>query len=509
MAEKAHPDKTHVLIVGTGFAGLGTAIRLKQAGFDDFVLLEAASEVGGTWRDNHYPGAACDVESHLYSFSFRPKPNWSRMFAPQSEILEYTYECLDAYGLRPYVRLDSRVSCAIFDEDSQRWLVETESGDRYDASVIVSGTGLLSRPSKPEIDGLDSFAGATIHSAQWLDDYDFADKRVGVIGTGASAIQIVPELAPAAAQLSVFQRTPPWILPRRDRNIRGWEQALFRRIPATQQLARKIIYLKRELLALGFVGDKRVLQIAEAVARAFLKRSVPDPELRRQLTPDYTIGCKRVLLSNDYYPTLQRSNVQLVTDPIDRIEARGIVTRSRKLHEFDVLVLATGFNAAEAMAPFVVRGRGGRQLSVAWQGGAEAYLGSTVSGFPNLFMIAGPNTGLGHSSMVFMIESQISYILDCLEQMRQQGIASVDLRPEVQADYNRRLHARLDKSVWASGCKSWYQTPSGKNTTLWPGYTFEFWWRTRRFHLGDYALGFEGQIADQPHFEPGREALST
>ncbi|MEZ4224223.1 MAG: NAD(P)/FAD-dependent oxidoreductase [Polyangiaceae bacterium] len=490
--------RTHALVVGSGFAGLGMAIAMKQAGMDDFLILEAAEGVGGTWRDNHYPGAACDVESHLYSFSFRPKADWSRMYAPQREILGYLEECVDAYGLGPHLHFGRRACGARYDARARRWKVETEDGTHYSAAVLISGTGGLSRPAYPDIAGLDSFGGATFHSARWSDDVDLRHKRVGVIGTGASAIQIVPEIASDVRELTVFQRSAPWIVARPDRAIGKVEQALFRRMPALQLLARKAIYLRRELLALGFVVDPRLLKVAERMAAAYLAKCVPDLELRRKLTPDYRLGCKRVLLSNDYYQSLQRPNVQLETEAIERIEPRGVVTRDGRLHDLDVLVLATGFAAAEAVAPFPVRGVDGSELDALWQDGAEAYLGTTVARFPNLFTIVGPNTGLGHSSMVFMIESQIAYILDCLRQMRRHEIAAVTLRPEIQRAYNRDLAARLERTVWASGCRSWYRTASGKNTTLWPGFTFEFWWRTRHFDLGDYELEFDAARDERP-----------
>jgi cation diffusion facilitator CzcD-associated flavoprotein CzcO len=486
-----------IVIVGTGFAGLGMAIRLKRAGIHDFVVLEQADGVGGTWRANHYPGAACDVESHLYSFSFAPNAGWSRRFAPQAEILAYLERCTDDYGIRPHIRFGTAVRSARFDDRRGTWTIETSDGRRLEARAIVTGCGGLSRPAYPQIPGLDDFSGPMFHTARWDDAAKLAGKRVGVIGTGASAIQVVPAIASEVAELSVFQRTPPWIFAKSDAPIDARTQARYRRWPALRLLERQRLYWLHELLVLGFVVEPRLMKLAARLALGHLRRSVADPELRQKLTPSYTLGCKRILLSNDYYPALQRENVELVTDAIERVVPQGVVTRDGRLRELDAIVLATGFQAAEAVAPFAVCGRGGRDLSTEWTDGAEAYLGTTVSGFPNLFILVGPNTGLGHSSMVLMIESQIKYVLDCLVLQRQRGLGWVDVKPEVQRRYNEALHARLDRTVWATGCTSWYRTQSGKNTTLWPGFTFDFRRRTRRFDAESYELAERRSVDDK------------
>jgi cation diffusion facilitator CzcD-associated flavoprotein CzcO len=478
----------HILIVGTGFAGIGMGIRLKQAGIDDFTILEQAAGVGGTWRDNHYPGAACDVESHLYSFSFEKNPDWSRTFARQEEILAYLEHCTDKYGIRPHIRFDTPVTGGSFDEKSGLWSLTINGGETLRARVVVSGTGGLSRPALPDIPGLASFAGKTFHSARWDDRHPLEGKTVGVIGTGASAVQIVPAIAPRVGQMHVFQRTAPWILPKRDRAFSEREKERFRRSPWRMSLERAAIYWKRELTGLGFVVEPRMLSLFEPLVLRYLAKQVRDPVLRRKLTPDYHLGCKRILPTNDYYPALQRPSVELVTEGIETITPRGIVTRDGKERPLDLLILATGFEAAEAVAPFGITGRGGRDLNETWRDGAEAYLGATVAGFPNLFLLVGPNTGLGHSSMVVMIEAQIAYALSAIQTMRAQRLDLVDVRPEAQARYNEEIHRRLGKTVWASGCKSWYQTRSGKNTTLWPGLTVEFVRRTRAFDPGSYEL---------------------
>jgi cation diffusion facilitator CzcD-associated flavoprotein CzcO len=483
-------SNAHVVIIGTGFGGLGMAIRLKQAGFHDFTVLEQASGVGGTWRDNHYPGAACDIESHLYSFSFEPNPSWTREFARQAEILAYLEHCADKYGLRPHIHLDRAATSASFDEPSGLWTVETSRGGPIVARAVVSATGGLSRPSYPEIAGLSSFAGKTFHTARWDDAYPLEGKTVGVLGTGASAIQVVPAIAPRVGKLHIFQRTPPWILPKPDGPIAAASQDRFRRAPVLQRLARVRQYLTHELFAVGFFAEPRILRLGSKLALRHVARTVPDPALRARLTPHYTMGCKRVLLSNDYYPALQRPNVDLVTDPIREIVPSGVVTKDGSTIPLDALILATGFQAAEAVSPFPLRGRGGLDLNQAWSEGAEAYLGTTIAGFPNLFMIVGPNTGLGHNSMIFMIESQIQYVMSCLDQMRARNLRLVDVRKEAQARYNDRLTARLARTVWhTGGCASWYRTQDGKNTTLWPGFTFEFRYLTRRWDPADYEVG--------------------
>lgn len=476
-----------ILIIGTGFGGIGAAIRFEQAGFSDLLLLERASALGGTWRDNHYPGAACDVESHLYSFSFEPNAGWSHVFARQGEIRAYMERCVDKYGVRSRIRFDSEVVRAVFDEAAKRWSVTTARGDAYSARVLVSACGGLSNPARPDIPGLAQFRGKVFHSARWQDDYPLDGRRVAVIGTGASAIQIIPEIAPRALRLDVYQRTPPWVIPRQDRPIGAAEKALYARAPALQRLVREGIFWKRELFGIGFFKDPRINKLGQRLATRNIARGVKDAELRKKVLPSYVMGCKRILLSNDYYPALARPNVDLVTEPIAEVRAGSIVTKDGREREIDALVLATGFEAAEQLAPFEVIGRGGRTLDDAWRGGSEAYRGTTVSGFPNAFLIVGPNTGLGHGSMITMIEAQIEYIVGALGHMRERGVASLEVKPEDQRAYNDAIHARLEKTVWATGgCVSWYRTRSGKNTTLWPGFMYEFKKQMRAFDDAAY-----------------------
>jgi cation diffusion facilitator CzcD-associated flavoprotein CzcO len=482
------PAAIDIVIVGAGFAGICMAIRLKRAGIESFTLLERADEIGGTWRDNHYPGAACDVESQLYSFSFEPSPRWTRHFAPQQEILEYLLHCTERFGLRPHIRFRTAVHSARLHEASGFWVVETNRGEVFHPRALVSACGGLSRPALPNIRGLSAFEGAAFHSSRWDSALPLEGKTVAVIGTGASAIQIVPSIAPMVARLYVYQRTPPWIVPKPDGAIGRLERALLQRVPLWQRIRRLIIYWQREALAIGFVLRPALLKWAERFVRQHLARSIADPALRAKLLPNYRMGCKRILPTNDYYPALERENVEVVTERIHEVRPHSIVTDDGRERSVDVLVLATGFQAADHVAPFDLFGQDGRRLDETWRDGAEAYLGTTVSGFPNLFFIVGPNTGLGHSSMVFMIESQAQYVLSCVEAMRVRGLKLLSVRADTQSRYNERLRARLRNTVWASGCNSWYQTPSGKITTLWPGFTFEFRLRTRRFDVRDYDL---------------------
>ncbi len=433
---------TKVLIIGTGFAGIGMGIRLMQAGFHDFIIVERADAVGGTWRDNRYPGAACDIESHLYSFSFEPNPNWSRQFAPQSEILAYLEHCVEKYGLTPHIRFGIEVKSATFHEADGEWQVDTSTGSLR-AKMLVSGCGGLSKPALPDIPGLATFAGKTMHTARWDEAHSLAGKRVGVIGTGASAVQVVPAIVAEVGHLDIFQRTAPWITPKPDRPLRSIERTMFRRAPWLQQLARTSLYWRHELLAFGFVVEPRLLRLAEPLVRKFLTDNVSDPVLREKLRPNYALGCKRVLPANDYYAAVQQSQVELVTEGITAVEPAGVRSGDGRLHALDTLILATGFEAAEAVAPFPVRGRGGRDLTETWRAGAEAYLGTAISGFPNLFLIVGPNTGLGHSSMIFMIEAQVHYIVEALRTLTSKKLRFVDLRAERQREYNQRLHQRL------------------------------------------------------------------
>ncbi|MBK9187079.1 MAG: NAD(P)/FAD-dependent oxidoreductase [Moraxellaceae bacterium] len=475
-----------VIVVGTGFSGLGMGIALKKAGINAFTVLEKADDVGGTWRDNHYPGCACDVQSHLYSFSFEPNPNWTRMYAPQPEIKKYLQHCARKYGLMAHVQFGQEVKKAIYDAKNKLWRLETAAGKTLTARMVVSGMGGLSTPAYPNIKGIENFKGKAFHSQDWQHDYALEGKRVAVIGTGASAIQFVPQIVPKVAHLDLYQRTPPWIMPKPDRAISSAERALFKFAPKSQEAVRNAIYLQLESRVLGFVLNPRVMKIAELQARRHIRKAIKDPVLRKKVTPDYTFGCKRVLISNDYLPSLAQGNVDVLTQGIKEVKAHSIVGDDGVERPVDAIIYGTGFKAQDPIPRGAVFGKNGVDLIDTWQQGAQAYLGSAISGFPNFFMLMGPNTGLGHSSMVFMIESQIAYVMDCLKQMQSKGWKEVDVRAQVQQDFNTDLQEKLGNSVWSTGCKSWYVNADGKNTTLWPGFTFDFRRKTANFDAQNY-----------------------
>ena len=478
---------TTVAIIGAGFSGIGLAIRLRRHGIEDFVVLERNEGVGGTWWANTYPGCACDVPSHLYSFSFAPNPGWTRTYSRQPEIRAYLRRVVDEFGVAPHIRLSTEVRGARWDEASSRWELET-SGGRVRARVVVSGTGPLLEPRIPDLPGLERFAGPAFHSARWDHSISLRGKRVAAVGTGASAIQFVPSIAPEVERLHVFQRTPPWVLPHSGRPITELERRVYRALPALQRLVRGGIYAGRELLVLGFVKQPRIMRALERVSRRHMEQQLRDPELRAKATPDYTLGCKRILPSNDWYPALSRDNVELVTDAITEIRERSIVTADGSEREVDAIVFGTGFHAVDTPIGRLVRGRGGRTLAEAWNGSPRAHLGATVAGFPNLFIMLGPNTGLGHSSMVYMIESQIAYVVDALRAMRERGVEVVEVREDVMARSNERLQRRMRRTVWSTGCKSWYLDAEGRNPTLWPDWTWRFRRRTARFEESEYVL---------------------
>jgi len=499
--------RVRIAIVGAGFSGLGMAIRLKQAGIEDFLVLEREPDVGGTWWVNTYPGCQCDIPSHLYSFSFAPNPNWSRTYSHQQEIQNYLRDCSRRYQVESKIAFGSEVSAAAWSDESSLWELETSQGS-LQADILIVGAGALAVPASPGIDGLHDFAGSAFHSARWNHDVDLTGKRVAVIGTGASSVQLVPKIQPKVAALYLFQRTAPWVLPRTDRPITGAERRLYRRVPLAQKLVRAAVYANFESRAVAMTVDTRLLKGYQALARWHMRRQVRDPRLRARLEPSYLIGCKRMLLSNDYYPALTRPTVELVTDRIEKITPRGIATADGHERELDAIVFATGFEVPDYPALHFVRGRDGATLAEAWrERGAQAFLGTTVSRFPNLFILLGPGTGLGHNSVVYMIESQIGYVLDCLRTMNARRISTVEVRGEAQAAYDADIQSRLARTVWASGCASWYLHPSGRNPTLWPSFTFRYRWQMRRFDPGPYNL-HAGSPRD-PAFVPGRGGLDV
>jgi cation diffusion facilitator CzcD-associated flavoprotein CzcO len=475
-----------MIIVGAGFAGLGMAIKLKQAGIEDFVILERAAEVGGTWRDNQYPGAACDVPSNLYSFSFAPNPEWSRSYSRSDEILNYIRYLADAYDLRRHIRFNANVDSLRFDEDAGVWRAHTDDGETHVGRATLLASGPLADPEYPNISGIDDFRGHKIHSSRWDHDYDFRGKKVAVIGTGASAVQIVPELVKEVDQLKVFQRTPAWILPRMDVATPEWNKTLFRRVPGAQEAMRKALYGVHEAMALGVVWNTPLTKLLERMARAHLHRQVKDDWLRRELTPDFTIGCKRVLMTSDYYPALQEPNCKLITYPIDRISEHGIRTAEGIEHQFDCIVFATGFHVNNQGAPIPIYGRGGRNLDAEWRGGAQAFKGTNISGYPNLFMTLGPNSGPGHNSALVYMEAQLEYALQGVQKILREDLKMLDVRPHVQKRHNEKLQKRLAKTNWNSGCSSWYLTEDGFNATMFPGFATQFVQQLKHLREADY-----------------------
>lgn len=481
----AHAD---VAVIGAGFSGLGAAIKLRQSGRHDFVVLERASEVGGTWEANRYPGCQCDVPSNLYSFSFAPNPDWSQTFALQPEIWRYLRGVADDHGLRSHLRLGCELQEASWDEQAGLWRLETSRGTMT-ARVVVSGMGELSKPAIPNLPGIESFAGGAFHTAHWDAGRDLRGRRVAVVGTGASAVQVVPKIQPEVERLTVFQRTPPWILPHPGRPVRPRERRLFRHLPAVQRAIRGAVYWGRETFVLGFARH-RLSRVPRLVALRHLDAQVADPALRRALTPDYEIGCKRILLSDEYFPALQQPNVELVATAVTEVRPHGLVTADGREHAADTIVWGTGFDATENEAATRFRGRGGHLLGDVWEEqGMQALRGTTVAGFPNLFLMTGPNTLLGHNSVVFIIESQLAYLIDALGTMDARGATVVDTRPAAQAAFNATVQRRMRGTVWVDGgCASWYLDARGHNTTLWPGTSWSFRQATRRFDPAEHLL---------------------
>ncbi|MBL8056243.1 MAG: NAD(P)/FAD-dependent oxidoreductase [Anaerolineales bacterium] len=474
-----------IAIVGAGFGGLGAAIRLRQAGCDDFLIFERAGAVGGVWRDNAYPGAACDVESHLYSYSFAPNPGWTRTFSPQPEIWAYLERCVREFGLAPHLRFNHEVLAARWEAAAGRWQLETSQGP-FTAQVLVLAPGALAEPALPDLPGQERFTGPAFHSARWPADLDLRGKAVAVVGTGASAIQFVPALQPLVSRLALFQRTPPWVLPRVERAIPAGQRRLFARWPITQRLLRLGLYAVREASVVAF-QHPGLMRVLEGAARRHLARAVADPDLRARLTPRYTIGCKRILLSNTYYPALIQPNVAVITAGVAEVRPRSIVDGSGAEWPAEALIFGTGFRVTEFPFARRVRGRAGRTLAEVWAGSPQAHLGTTVAGFPNLFLLQGPNTGLGHTSVLLMLEAQLDHLLGALRYLEAAGAAAVEPRAEAQAAFVRAVDERMRGTVWvAGGCRSWYLDATGRNSTLWPGSTWSFRRRVARFNPREY-----------------------
>ena len=505
-------SSTHVgvLIIGSGFAGLGAAIKLAQSGRSDYVVIERGGEVGGTWRDNTYPGAACDVPSHLYSYSFELNPDWSRSFSPQSEIQDYLRNTAKKYGVLDKHRFGTEVTGAWWDEDALHWRVETTTGN-YTADVLVPAVGALCEPALPEIEGIESFEGEIFHSSRWNHDVDLTGKRIAVIGTGASAIQLVPEVAKVAGRLDVYQRTAPWVMPRHDRDYPAVERFIYKHIPGAQRVAREAIYWGRESFVLGFAFQPKILRAAQAIAKKHIGKQIDDPELRKKVTPNFQIGCKRILISNDWYPALGRDNVDLITDGIAEVRPNAVVTKDGTVREVDAIIVATGFHVTDSPTFDRLHGIGGKSLGGLWKDkGQKAYKGAAVAGYPNMLFVIGPNTGLGHSSMVFIAESHLNYLMSALDEMQRHGLATFEVREDAQREYNEKLQQHMKTTIWTQGgCASWYLDAHGNNTTLWPSFTFTFRQLTRKFDSSAYHTTAIGDRVDKRPLELVKEGVSA
>lgn len=502
------PDSAEIVIVGAGFSGIAMAAKLKRSGRHDFVIVERAEDLGGTWRDNSYPGCACDVPSHVYSFSFAPNPRWSSTFSPQAEIWDYLRRVAEEEGLLEHMHFGCELTDAAWDPGAQRWTVKT-SGGELSARSLIAAAGPLSEAKVPEIDGLDGFAGTVFHSARWDHDHDLSGERVAVVGTGASSIQFVPQIQPDVSELHLFQRTPPWIVPRRARPLSRLEHRLYRAFPALQRAMRRVIYTGREVFAIPMI-KVRLSRVIRAIAGAHLKRQVPDVELRRKLTPAYAPGCKRILISNDYLPSLSQPNVKVVTDGIAEVRERSIVTASGAEVEVDTIIFGTGFRVTDPPVAERVRGRDGRSMAEVWAGsGMQGHRGTTIAGFPNLFFLLGPNTGLGHNSVMLMAEAQADYTLQALAEL-ERGIATIEPRPEAQQLWNDEIQQRSAGTVWLDGgCASWYLDDHGRNTTVWPDFSYRFQRALRHFDPAEYVLGPAPPRADEaPMARPQVEAAA-
>jgi len=482
------PSHYDIAIVGAGFSGLGMAMELRRAGVDDFVVLERADDLGGTWRENTYPGCACDIPSVLYSWTREQNPRWSRAFADQQEIWNYMREVVGRHDLDRHLRLGHELLSANWEEAGGRWEIETSQG-RITAGILISAAGALADPAIPDIEGLDRFAGKVFHSAGWDHEHDLTGGEIAVIGTGASAIQFVPMIQPHVKRLHLFQRTPPWVLPRLDPEIPERWQRRFERHPRLQRTIRTAVFSLLEASHVAFTHP-RLMRLSERRALAHLKRQIPDPDLRAKLTPDYRLGCKRILASNAWYPAIAADNVNVVTAGIAEITPDGILDRNAVEHAVDTIIFGTGFQVTDPPISHRVWGRSGTTLAATWHGSPKAHLGLAVVDFPNLFLLLGPNTGLGHNSVLLMIEAQVGYLTQALSWRRRNGIATLEATGEAQARFIAKVDEATSGSVWtAGGCVSWYLDGTGRNSTLWPGSVRAYQRRLAQFDPRDYRVG--------------------
>ncbi len=482
-------NKPEIAIVGAGISSICLGYQLKKAGIHSFTIYEKADDIGGTWRDNTYPGAECDVPSVLYSYSFELNPHWSQKFPAQAEILEYLHRCISKFDLRRHMQFNTEINRADFDQNAGIWLIKTTDGKEISANIFISAIGQLSVPKYPDIPGLKDFKGTLFHSARWNHDKELIKgKNVAVIGSGASAVQFIPHVAKEAGHLKVFQRSPHWIVPKPERNYTEWEHKIFTRLPWTQRLYRYLIYWQMEL-AHGVLHKGSWLgKGAERFCKWHINKYLKDPELQAQMLPDYPIGCKRILISNNYYPTFAQVNVDMVTKSIEKITANGIVTRDGESHELDTIILGTGFESTKFLAPMEISGVDNVKLHSVWQEGAEAHLGITVAGFPNFYMTYGPNTNLGHNSIIFMFEAQVNYIVKCIQTLIANKLKYMDVKKETMIEYNMQLQHEVKQTVWDANCGSWYKNEVGKIINNWPHTTVNYWWRTRYPDTSEFDL---------------------
>jgi cation diffusion facilitator CzcD-associated flavoprotein CzcO len=480
-------ERVKVLVVGAGLSGICAAVKLRKAGIHDFVVIDRAQEIGGTWRDNTYPGCSCDVPSALYSFSFEPKPDWSRFYAGQEEIRAYAHTVAERHGVEPHLRLGVDMTEAVWDEQAQRWRVTTSVGE-LEAQVLIAATGPWHEPVVPDLPGLESFEGTTFHSSRWDHTHDLRGKRVAVVGSGASAVQFVPEIQPEVERLHLFQRTPHWVLPKPDRPLTGVEQHLFTRFPALQRAFRSTLYYFSELFGRG-LRRRRAMKRLQRIGERLLEKQVSDPQLRATLTPRYTLGCKRMLFSNVYFPALQRPNVEVVPAAVTEVRPNSVIGGDGVEREVDTLIFGTGFRLLDMPIAQLLRSADGRTMADVWEGSPRGYLGTTVAGFPNAFVLLGPNLGNGHSSATVIMEDQLRYVVDAIRTMDRDRLASVEVREDVQREFNEQVDERLAKSVWnAGGCASYYLDRNGRNSFMYPWSTIHYRRRTRRFDVESYRV---------------------
>ncbi|TCM63745.1 cyclohexanone monooxygenase [Acinetobacter calcoaceticus] len=494
LSQSQNLTKTRIVIIGAGFGGLAMAIRLKQSGIDDFVILEKASDVGGTWRENQYPGAACDVQSHMYSLSFAPKTDWSKRYAAAPEIFDYIQDLVKNYQLKSYIQFNQEVRSIRYDENQFKWTLQLTNGQSLESQFVIFASGPLHVAQIPKIKGIEKFKGKVFHSSDWQHDYNLNDKKVASIGTGGSAIQYIPEIAEKVNQLYVFQRTAAWVIPRDERSYGRLDKHLFSRFDWFRKIHRARLYWSNESRVVPIVKPQ-IMKYGQKLAEAYIRFQVKNPATAKMLTPDYVMGCKRILISNKYYPTFNRKNVELVMDSIEEITEDSIVTKDGTHRKIDCLIYGTGFitDPRIYLKSFECYGLNGLEIKQAWREGAESFYGISTKQFPNLFQLLGPNTVLGHNSVIFMIESQVNYILQLIKMVNSTNHQAVVVRDDIQDQFNDKVQQQMQGTVWQSGCVSWYQQDGGKNFALWPNYTWRYWLETRQVKAEDYQ--FLGELS--------------